>query len=147
MQVSTHHYAVSVGDLEESVAFYEDVVGLDVVEEFSLDSDAFHTVTGTADDAPCDIAFLQAGDGGLVELLDYDTDGPNVVEGVRNSDVGASHLCFEVEDIDEAHDSLPEDVERISGPVAIGERSLFYFFDPDGNVCEFIEETDPPIGG
>lgn len=145
MQVSTHHYAVSVGDLAESVAFYEDVVGLDVVEEFSLDDEAFHTVTGT--DAPCDIAFMQAADGGLVELLDYDAGGPNVNENVRNSDVGASHLCFEVEDIDEAHDAVPDEVERISGPVAIGERSLFYFYDPDGNVVEFIEETEPPIGG
>jgi len=144
MDLSSHHYAVTVSETEPMLAFYRDVLGLDVVEEFSLDSENFHTAVGV--DAACEITFLQASDGSLVELLEYDPVGENINEGVSSNNIGASHLCFEVDDVEAANEELPDDVGRVSEPTPIGERTLVYVHDPEGNVIELIQESDDPIG-
>jgi catechol 2,3-dioxygenase-like lactoylglutathione lyase family enzyme len=44
---SAHHYGVTVSDLDRSLAFYRDRLGMEVVDRLSLDGDAFGRFVGT----------------------------------------------------------------------------------------------------
>ena len=46
MEPTAHHFAVTVSDLDRAVAFYRDVLGLDVLSRFSVGGEAFETGVG-----------------------------------------------------------------------------------------------------
>jgi len=103
------HVAWTVRDLDESVRFFVDVLGAEVIlqagpfadPEGSWMSDHFDVeprASGT-------LALLRLGPTQVVELLQWtaagqDTDWP------FNSDVGATHIAFRVSDLDAALDHL-----------------------------------------
>lgn len=141
-----HHYGVTVSDLEESLAFYRDTLGLDVVsrghiEQGSEDSRKFTDFVDVPD-VDVEVVFLDAG-GCQVELLRYhNPEGENVNEGVSNNDHGASHFCLQVDDIDEVHETLSDDVEFVHEPVTLSKGvRVAYMYDPDGNVVELSDRS------
>lgn len=134
-----HHYGVTVSDLEEAVAFYRDVLGMDELDRIAFDDEAFSTFVDV-EDADVDIAFLDAG-GCAVELLEYADGAGNANEGVSNDTVGASHFCLAVDDIDRRYDDLSDSVEFVSPPQTLENGAMVaYLYDPDGNVVELLEE-------
>lgn len=136
---SAHHYGVTVSDLERSLAFYRDRLGMEVVDRLSFDSDAFGRFVGV-EGADVDIVFLDA-DGCRYELLEYRSPpGENVNDGASNNDVGAAHFCLEVEDIAAVYEDLREDTPFVSEPQELSTgATVVYAEDPDGNVVEFVE--------
>lgn len=137
----SHHYGVTVSDLEEAVEFYGDTLGMDVADRLSFSSEAFGRFVGV-EDVDVDIAFLDA-DGCLVELLEYNNPpGGDANEGVSNNDVGAAHFCLEVDDIDGVYEQLTDEgVEFINPPQTLSNGAqVAYVFDPDDNVVELLEE-------
>lgn len=136
--LSAHHYGVTVSDLDASVAFYRDVLGLDVLSEFAVGGEAFAEGVGV-EGAAAEFAHLDAG-GARVELVSYDPEGEDVRGGMVN-DTGAKHLGLSAPDLDAVYASLPEDVETIAnGPrtTESGTRILFVR-DPDGTLIEIVE--------
>ena len=78
----------------------------------------------------------------MLELLRY-TNQP-AHRAAHNSKVGAAHICFAVEDVLGAYESLTtEGIQFVSPPHedAFGVRWV-YMRDPDGNAVELIQ--DPP---
>lgn len=132
-----HHTGLVVTDLEEALSFYRDALGFDVVEEFTLSGDGIGTAIGI-DGVSGDFAHLDVG-GSRLELIEYEPAGEDARPDAINQ-IGATHLGFEVEDIDNFYAELPDDTEPISGPqeVDIGVEVLF-FSDPDGNFVEVLE--------
>lgn len=137
MDPTAHHFAVTVGDLDESVAFYRDVLGLDVLTRFAVGGDAFATGVGV-EGARAEFAHMDAGDA-RVELVEYTPEG-DAVEADRLNQPGATHLGLEVEDLDAVYDALPEDTETIAEPQTTesGTKILFVS-DPDGTLVELLE--------
>ena len=137
---TAHHYGVTVSDLDESLAFYRNHLEMEVVERISFDSEAFGRFVGV-EDADVDIAFLDAG-GCTYELLEYRSpSGGDANEGTGNDDVGASHFCFEVDDVAKTYGDLRDDVTFVSEPQELSNgATVVYAHDPDGNVVEFVEE-------
>lgn len=135
-----HHYGVTVSDLETSLAFYRDRLGMEVVDRLSFDSAAFGRFVGV-EGVDVDIVFLDA-DGCMYELLEYRSPpGGNVNEGASNNDVGAAHFCLEVDDVAAVYDDLHEDTTFVSEPQELSTgATVAYAKDPDGNVVEFVEE-------
>jgi catechol 2,3-dioxygenase-like lactoylglutathione lyase family enzyme len=136
------HVSFTVGDLNRSVAFYQRF-GLQPIKSYSAEGSDTDEGTATTN-AAMEIVWLgsEAGDGPMLELIRY-LNYP-IERSVRNSKVGAAHLCFAVEDVWSAYERLDADgIEFLSAP----HRDEFgvqwvYFRDPDGNVVEMIE--DPP---
>ncbi|MCA2217115.1 VOC family protein [Jidongwangia harbinensis] len=145
-----NHIGVPVSDLDRSVRWYEDVLGI-----------AANGVTISADNAALGpvlelenpamrAAFSLAGDNVLLELIQYDRPTPKPFDG-RNCDVGMMHLCFEVDDMDAAVRDLKErGVHLNSEPVVLasgegihpGELAgtkILYLRDPDGIQLELFE--------
>lgn len=137
---TSHHYGVTVSDMDEALAFYRDTLGMETEAEISFTSEAFGRFVGV-EGADVDIVFLDAG-GCAVELLEYnDPPGGDANEGVSNNDVGAAHFCLEVDDIDGIYEDLSDEVEFVNPPQTLENGAqVAYVYDPDGNVVELLEE-------
>ncbi|GGM71809.1 catechol 2,3-dioxygenase-like lactoylglutathione lyase family enzyme [Halarchaeum rubridurum] len=135
---SAHHYGITVSDLDESLAFYRDVLGLDVISEFSVGGEAFAEGVGV-DGASAEFAHLDAG-GTRVELVSYDPEGADRRGGMVN-DTGAIHLGLSVPDVEAFHESLSDDVETVAdGPRTTASGTTILFVrDPDGTPVEILE--------
>ena len=134
---SAHHFGVTVTDLDRSVEFYRDVLGLDVLDRFAVSGKAFSAGVDV-DGATGYFAHLDAGSA-RVELVEYDPMGEDRdTEHVNQS--GAKHLGLAVDDLDHFYEELPADVDTLSEPqtTASGTRILFVR-DPEDNLVELIE--------
>jgi len=137
MDPNAHHFAVTVADLDRAVAFYRDVLELDVLTRFSVGGEAFETGVDV-DGASADFAHMDAGDA-RIELVEYDPEGDARTNG-RLNQPGATHLGLSVSDLDGVYADLPDDVETLSAPQTTesGTRILF-LRDPDGTLIELLE--------
>lgn len=137
--LSAHHVGITVSDLEGTLSFYRDDLGLSVVERFELDDRAFSEAVGI-EGAHADFAHLDAG-GAVIELVEYDPEARGSPAAGLNQP-GASHVGFAVDDLDAFYDALPEaeDVPTISGPRTTGSGTPILFLrDPEGNLIEVLE--------
>ncbi|MXR52861.1 VOC family protein [Halovenus sp. WSH3] len=134
---SAHHFGVTVTDLDRSIEFYRDVLGLDVLSRFSVSGEEFATGVGV-EGAAGTFAHLDAGTA-RVELVEYDPEGDDATGGTINQP-GAKHLGLEVDDLDATCEALPDDIESLSEPqtTETGTRILFVR-DPDDNLIELLE--------
>jgi len=118
------HVALRVGDLERSVAFYRDVVGMTVRGRFE-DKVAF---LGIRPDASHEIALFQS-----------PPDAPR--PDPDPSRVGLYHMAWEMasfEDLEQFHERLLAQCARIVG--YSDRQSNVMFLDPDGNELEAVWE-------
>lgn len=128
-----HHYAISVADLERSIAWYAEMLGFEFERRFSPG-------TGT------DIAHLIDANGVRIELLRRfeSTVGPDLEVDAFDAILvqGAKHVGFLVDDIYEVWEKLSSNgAERLSPPTDVppaGVRNC-WFRDPDGTQIEFNE--------
>ncbi|MEJ2209535.1 MAG: VOC family protein [Anaerolineae bacterium] len=90
-----HHTCITVSDLERSIAFYCDTLGLKLImtEESERSGDDRSKALGVAR-AKVKLAILQAGDA-RVELIEYVTAGGRPYDR-NNNDVGAMHIAFQL---------------------------------------------------
>ncbi|MGH7318072.1 MAG: VOC family protein, partial [Candidatus Rokuibacteriota bacterium] len=117
MQVrSMYHTGFTVSDIERSIAFYRDALGLTLVRQQEGTAEYLSAVTGFTD-VRLKIALLKAPDGtGMLELLEYVSHPASPTERETNRP-GNGHLCFKVDDIHEACDELSRrGVRLISEP-------------------------------
>ena len=141
---NVHHTCITVSDLERSIEFYRDVLGLELVmtEESERSGDDRSKALGVAK-AKVKLAILRAGDA-QVELIEYATAKGRPYDR-NNNDVGAMHIAFQVEDIDVVYQRMVDHGVRFTSPPATipagpmeGWRWT-YFFDPDGVSLEIIQ--------
>lgn len=134
-----HHCGVTVSDLERSLEFYTDKLGLEVSDQFTLGSEPFNRIVGL-EGQTADIAFLD-GETCQIELLKYHDQGENRNEGCKGNDIGTSHVSFAVTDIHAWYDELSGGVEFFSEPQTLENgATVVSLYDPDENVVELIEE-------
>ena len=136
-ELESHHTGVVVSDLDKAVSFYRETLGFDVIEEFTLAGEGIATAIDV-DGVTGNFAHLDAG-GSRIELIEYEPTGEDTRPAAING-LGATHLGFEVEDIDAFYAGLPAEAEPVSEPqeIEIGIEILF-FRDPDGNFVEVVE--------
>ena len=140
-----HHVGITVKDLDASIRFYHDVLGLEFSNEPSpwFDGPELGPAVGVPGGALRQVS-LALGDTTL-ELLEYrsppsETDGP-----LQSNNLGASHVAFQVDDIHAKKAELEaqgieffSDVNIVDEGVLAGWRWV-YFADPDGYPLELVE--------
>ena len=138
------HIGVQVSDLEQSVAWYRDVVGLEVTDRLLRDEPYLGVVTGYAG-VVLAIALLREPRSGVVlELLEYRNVARTVIDP-STANPGTGHMAFEVDDLDAIHQravaagtgSVGDPVTPTAGGWA-GGRSV-YLLDPDGYRVELLQ--------
>ncbi|MDP7300401.1 MAG: VOC family protein [Myxococcota bacterium] len=128
------HVSAYVTNLERSLPFYRDALGLEVLFETELAGPGLDAVTQPKG-ASGRMVGLQVPGGMSIELIQG---------GRRTGNVEAGHdtmifsLC--VDDLDAAHESLTQaGVEAVQPPTEIAGLRMFFVRDPDGRRIELIE--------
>jgi lactoylglutathione lyase len=117
------HTRMRVSDMEQTIQFYTDVLGLEVVER-KVSPRGSH------------LAFLKVPNSEeLIELTSFPPSGPVTVQE------DLVHLAFQVDNLDDTIDSLnAQGVKITDGPTHSSSGSRFIFIDaPDGYEIELIE--------
>ena len=100
MITKMHHTGFVVRDLDSCVAFYRDVLGLTAADPIIRIGPGISQVVGY-DQTELRRVFLAIADGHVLELIQYVHPlGADRPTEERNA-IGASHLAFEVDDIEE----------------------------------------------
>jgi catechol 2,3-dioxygenase-like lactoylglutathione lyase family enzyme len=138
--LDVHHISITVSDIERSLAFYRDLLGLPVTGVVTLGGE-----NGLV------IHFLDAGNNALLELFSF-TNAVAVPSDFVYDDrqVGARHLAFKVEDVDAvAAHVRAAGVEFTLEPLdAVGGVRIAFFKDPDGTLVEIVAgELDYHVWG
>jgi catechol 2,3-dioxygenase-like lactoylglutathione lyase family enzyme len=137
-----HHVGITVSDLDRSLGFYRDLLGMRVV---GLSMEAVGSIVGVPG-ASARIADLDAGGGQLLELIDY---GSGAADGsLRPPDaVGSCHVSIEVDDLSAALTRLASAGYEPMGEVTTLDLggvwegcTIAYLQDPDGMVIELLEQ-------
>lgn len=139
------HTGFTVSDIERSIAFYRDVLGMHLAHRQEGTAPYLGVVTGFPG-ARLQIAFLKVtpDDSYALELLQYVSHPAEPTDRATNRP-GNGHLCFTVDDIHEWHRKLSAlGVELRSEPVRItagvneGAYAV-YLRDPDGFTIELYQ--------
>ncbi len=140
-----HHIGITVPDIEEGIAFFEKIFGAITVFRtgaFDVDDKFMQGKLGAAPHSRIkDLVFLRCGNGTSVELFEYSGEDKKAGQK-RSSEVGGSHICFEVEDVFASAEHLKAmGVEMLDGPNVVDAGPLegfkwVYFRAPWGQILE-----------
>jgi glyoxylase I family protein len=139
---SIHHTSFTVSDIERSIAFYRDLLGMKVLWDsvqagVKYGGPMCDKITGCAGTEQ-HIVFLGLG-GSFLELVEYTPTG-KPLEGNKASDTGSSHICFKTDDIKALYEKLLENNVTVHCSPQEGiSQWIMYFRDPDGIILEAIE--------
>jgi catechol 2,3-dioxygenase-like lactoylglutathione lyase family enzyme len=140
--VGVHHTSRSVADMDRSLAFYRDLLGLEVLLDTEMAGEMLEREVALEG---ARLRLVELGTGGetMLELLQYHEPRPREdLDELRPCDAGAHHVALAVEDIQADYDRLsgagveftcpPQEVD--AGYFA-GHRTV-YCYDPDHMIVE-----------
>lgn len=139
------HVGIQVRDVERSARFYEEKLGFERVDRWSMSQEYVQKVVGYHPDVTLEIVLLAIPDSEVfLEILEY--------AGVDREPIdpdtgypGTAHFCLFVDGLEELYERLVgEGVEFVSelqtptvGPNQGGK--LVYMIDPDGIRVELVD--------
>jgi catechol 2,3-dioxygenase-like lactoylglutathione lyase family enzyme len=140
-----HHVGITVKDLDASIRFYHDVLGLEFSNEPSpwFEGEELSAGVGVPGAALRQVS-LRLGETTL-ELLEYRSPPSETDAPLPSNSLGASHVAFLVDDIEAAKTQLEsKGVEFFSSVNVVDDGVLagwrwVYFSDPDGYSLELVE--------
>lgn len=143
-----NHIGLTVPDLDQAETFFTEVLGCERAMAFGPFRDDEGTfmqdLLGVDPRAVVNqIRMLRCGFGSNIELFSYDAPDQATIRQ-RNSDIGAYHIAFYVDDIDAAAASLREaGIQTNMGPLPVSDgpaagQSILYFSAPWGLQFEAI---------
>lgn len=128
------HICIGVSDIDKSLEFYRDVLGMDVVFDVALEGPSLEAVTGREGEKGRMVGGLIGGT--MVELLALG-DVPRYAEGPH---IGYTNMSLRVADVDAAYAQLQAfDGVRCEPPVDIGGVRMLFLYDPDATPIELVE--------
>jgi catechol 2,3-dioxygenase-like lactoylglutathione lyase family enzyme len=141
-----HHTGYTVSDLDRSVAFYRDLMGLEVLAQQEKQGGYLAAIVGYPD-AHVRMAHLRApASGHVLELFEYIAPKGETPERIEPRDVGTAHLCFLVDDLDAVYRRLVDaGVDTFVSPPVLVDTGIntggygIYLRDPDGIVLEIFQ--------
>ena len=137
-----NHIGVATPTIDDSIAYYREVMGADdITEPFDLPEQGVkvcfvNTVTETG---------LNGTQIELIEPLGSDSAINSFIE--KNPLGGQHHVCFEVENIDDARTWFEDQGKRILGPTRIGAHGTpIFFLHPKDMMGQLTEIMETPKG-
>ncbi|MCC6223578.1 MAG: VOC family protein [Thermoleophilia bacterium] len=146
---AVQHAGLTVTDLDRSLAFYRDLLGLEVFARGERRGGYFAAIVGYPDTHVRFALARPPGSAFHLELFQYLSPGPRTVE-LEPRLVGVTHVCLLVDDLASLHARLREHgVDTFLGePVVIDHGRNeggcgLYLRDPDGIVVELFQPPRP----
>jgi catechol 2,3-dioxygenase-like lactoylglutathione lyase family enzyme len=136
--VSFCHLVIGVTDMDRALAFYRDVIGMEVVFETLISGEPFDAVLHATRKQEGRVVGGLLG-GLMVELLSLGTKPPPG-KPQRRGITGIHNVSLSVRDIDDTHRRITAaGYTPDQEPFEIGGVRMFFVKDPDGTPVEFIE--------
>ena len=139
------HISLTVSDMDRSLAFYCDLLGMKEVERHRLEGETISKMCGKPE-VVMQVIRLEAPDTPGIELdLQQYVVPVGSVSTAQLGDVAHSHFCFGVPDVWASYNELKsKGVEFISEPVSFDLGwaivHVVFFKDPDGFILELVQE-------
>lgn len=141
--VQVRHVGIVVKDLERSLWFYQELLGLDLQRRMVENGPGIEKVLDLVG-VEVETVKLGAKEGGaLVELLQFHSHPISVPEGVRTLTAGPAHVAFTVDDLRARYTHMKAQGVPFNCPPQIspdGKVLMTYCQDPDGTLVELVEE-------
>jgi glyoxylase I family protein len=143
-----YHVGLTVSDLDRSIAFYKDVLGLEFQGEIVMEGEETDKMF-RKENCKARVAYLngsKAVEAPPIELIQFIDEDVNKVKSDLFT-TSISEVCFYTDDIDSVYKVLIENhVECLSEPQyfdfssqGFGKSKAFYFKDPDGIILEMMQ--------
>lgn len=142
---SIRHVGFVVKDLEESLLFYQGILGLELYKRFTEEGEFIDSLTGIKN-VKLEWAKLIIPNGGLIELLQYHSHPDSFSEAFSKSPsnkVGCSHVALTIKDLSKLYSEIiSKGYTCKSQPLLApgGKAKILYCHDPDGSIIELIED-------
>ena len=144
MVTGFNHSGLVVRDLDAMVEFYRDTLGLTVMREVESVAPPMGDQTGIPG-ARRTLVFLGKPEcEHALELVHY-IEPPSPKGYLDRHQTGATHICFNVDDLERLYPRLSRKGVRFVTPPILrdtpegGKSGICYAQDPEGNWLEFIE--------
>ena len=141
--IGYRHTGIIVKNMDESLYFYRDILGLKVIQDFRDASDYINKITGITN-ADVHMIKMKAKDGTVLEILSYHNHPTELIDQPIYN-VGASHIAFQVKNAEKAYKILKDKgIKLVSKPVLSSEKiaKVFFCLDPNKVRVELVEMLD-----
>jgi methylmalonyl-CoA/ethylmalonyl-CoA epimerase len=126
-----HHVGIAVRDLNQSLTFYRDVLGLHV-----------HAMD-TVEDQGVRAALLAIGES-EIELLEPTSTEANMAKFIERRGEGLHHICFQTSDVDGDLEVLKDKgVELVDQKSRVGLAGMICFLHPKASRGVLVELATP----
>jgi catechol 2,3-dioxygenase-like lactoylglutathione lyase family enzyme len=142
--ISADHTGITVSDLEQSLAFWRDVLGFELSHTAHQTGAMAKEITGVAG-AEIKLAVLKAPGGHKIELLEYLAPSDRKRLALKPCDVGSVHVALLVDDLYAVLESITASGWKAAGKPQMltsgpnADKRVVYVRDPDGTTIEFME--------
>jgi catechol 2,3-dioxygenase-like lactoylglutathione lyase family enzyme len=141
------HSAISVVDIERSISFYRDALGLELLFGPTVEAsgEELSRSLGVENTRLRQAVLRVPGTDDHIELLEYSGDEKPVRRQLPQNTPGHAHIAFQVDDMKGMIERLEgRGVDFLPGPTRIDEGPLagwswLYLKDPEGTVIELVE--------
>ncbi|MFH1010044.1 MAG: VOC family protein [bacterium] len=146
MIIGANHTSFTVSDMEKSLAFFGDLLGMKIVSDREVEVEFAQKMTGFPG-VHLRIVYLKITENTehMIELIQY-FDGPGKPGNLRTCDAGCPHMALYTDNIANGYERLTAaGIKFRSGPLEVGGgpnkgNQVCYFTGPDGIMFELIEE-------
>ena len=144
MVLNIRHVGIVVSNLENSIAFYKDLLGFEIVsrkDEPSLFIDKILRLSNTK----LTTIKMRPHNGQMLELLNFHSHQCHDINLKTLIDVGITHFAVTVKNIEDTYNKLINNgIAFIHPPEKSpnGRAIVAFCTDPEGNYIEFVEEIE-----
>ncbi len=137
------HVGIGVKDLEKSVKFYTEVMGMEEEYRTHNEGEKISRIVGVKD-VDMDVCVVKKNNV-KIELLDYKNDGlKKQNKHIGQAEPGLIHLAFLVDDVDKEYERITSLGFKFNAPPMVARENgpkITYFEGPDNVVIEIFEKT------
>ena len=140
------HVGIVVKNMENSLKFYRDILGLEIIRDMDEHGGYIDNML-SLDDVHVRTVKLSAGMGNtLIELLDFKSHNDNEIRNFYT--IGASHVALTVDNLEDLYKHLSENNVKFNAPPQKSSDGLVkvtFCNDPDGTPIELVEMIDSVV--
>ncbi len=142
---STEHFSFTVSNLNDSLHFFCDLLGLKATPVMDLDDKDLQKIVGIPG-AHLRLSLVQVPDNKNIELIEYVKPRGKKLD-LKTCNTGVAHLAFVVDDIQKMYDDLSKKGVKFNSPPVLvpgndgkGKWAICYLKGPDDITLELIEK-------
>ena len=139
---AVRHFGIVVSDMERSLRFYRDLLGLKAVRVMDESGEYLDNMLSLQNVRVTTVKMSADSGSTVVELLEFKSHRPEEPAKHEVYSIGPSHIAFTVDDLDAVYRRLSETGVRFNAPPQLsldGYAKVTFCQDPDGMPIELVE--------